>query len=157
MSTKEAYLHEVEGQLKAWNSAIDALVDEVGQAQTEGRNQFRKLVQDFSAREAEASQHLEALRGADNLVWEQHKARLIRLMITLREQFEQLKGAAQRAENQSLGWAQGLAEKDEVKSIGWAEGLANEDVVESIGWAEGAAEEDVVKSKGWIEGYDKKS
>jgi predicted nuclease with TOPRIM domain len=142
MSTKEAYLNEVEVQLKAWNTAIDGLVAKVGQAQTEARNQFHQLVQDFSANQAEAIERLEALKRADNLEWEQHKARLVQLMITLRQKFEQLKKAAESAENESIGWAQGLAEKDVVQSIGWAEGVAKEDVVESIGWAEGVAEED---------------
>ena len=157
MSIKETYLNEVEAQLKTWNTAIDGLEAKVGQAQTEARNQFRQLVQNFSASEAEAIQHLEALRRADNLGWEEHKKQLGRVMSTLQAEFDQLKVAAQNVAHESIGWAEGLAEEDEVKSIGWAEGLAKEDVVESIGWDEGVAKEDVVTSKGWAEGYDKKS
>jgi uncharacterized protein YceH (UPF0502 family) len=109
MTTKETYLREVEAQLKSWNNAIDGMVVKVGQAQTEGGSRFRQLIQDFSTIEAEALKHLESLRRADNLEWEQHKARLVQLMITLREQFEQLEEAAQRAEKEAIGWAQGLA------------------------------------------------
>jgi hypothetical protein len=156
MTTRETYLNEVEAQLKAWNAAIDGLVAKVGQTQTGTRNRFRQLVQHFSATEAEAIQHLEVLRRADNLGWAKHKKQLGLVMAMLQQEFDQLKAAAKNTAKDSIGWAQGLAEKDDVKSIGWAEGLAKEDVVESIGWAEGVAEEDVVKSAGWTEGYDKK-
>ena len=156
MTTKEAYLHEVEVQLKAWNAAIDGLVAKIGQAQTGARNRFRQQVQHFSASEAEAIQHLEALRRADNLGWAEHKKQLGQVMDALHQEFDQLQVAARNTAKDSIGWAQGLAEKDDVNSIGWAEGLAKEDVVESIGWAEGVAHEDVVKSKGWTEGYAKK-
>lgn len=157
MSTRETYLHDVEVQLKAWNKAIDGLVAKIGQAQTEGRNRFRQLVQNFSDSEAEAIEHLDALRRADNLGWAKHTRQLDQMMDGLQQKFDQLKVAAQNTAIDSIGWAQGLAKKDDVKSIGWAEGLANEDVPESIGWAEGLAIEDVVKSRGWTEGYAKKS
>jgi hypothetical protein len=156
MSTREAYLKEVEVQLKAWNVAIDGLVAKIGQAQTGTRNRFRQLVQHFSTTEAEAIQHLEALRRADNLGWAKHKKQLGLVMAMLQQEFDQLKVAAKNTAKDSIGWAQGLAKQDEVQSIGWAEGLAKEDVVESIGWAEGVAKEDVVNSQGWTEGYEKK-
>jgi hypothetical protein len=156
MSTREVYLNEVEVKLKAWNTAIDGLVAKVGRAQTGTRNRFRQLVQHFSTTEAEAIQHLEALRRADNLGWTKHKKQLGQVMDRLQQEFEQLKAAAQNTAKDSIGWAQGMAKKDEIDSIGWAEGMAKEDVVESIGWAEGVAKEGVVNSQGWAEGYGKK-
>lgn len=157
MTTKEAYLREVEHQLKVWNTEIDGLVANVGQAGMSARSQLRHMFQRFSADRDTVRQQLETFQQTDNLDWEQRKDGLIQQMVTLREEFEQFKRAAQAAGHESIGWAQGLAEKDDVTSAGWAEGLAKGVEVESIGWAEGTAEEDLVTSKGWAEGYEKPS
>ena len=156
MTTKEAYLQEVEDQLKALNTETDRLIANVGQVGLNARSHLRHMVQEFSADQATIRKQLETFRQGSDQDWEQRKDGLIELMVNLREDFEQFKKAAQVAGQESIGWAQGLEEKDDVSSIGWAEGLAEEDIVESIGWAEGAAEEDLITSRGWAEGYDQK-
>ena len=156
MSTKKAYLDEVQTQLKAWSAEIDGYVAKIGQAQSRAKNKFRELVQAFSTEQETAAQQLEVLQQAGDQDWEKRKAGLEQSLTTLRQTFGQLKNAAQVAENESIGWAEGQAKEDVVESIGWAEGQAEEDVVDSIGWAEGMAKEDIIKSKGWAEGYEKK-
>ena len=129
MSAKEAYLNEVETRLQTWNATIDDLIAQVSQAQTEAKNRFRQLIQTFSDSETEVTQHLEVLRQADNLEWQEHKRQLGQVMNTLQQEIDQLKVIAQNAANGSIGWAEGLAEKAEVKSIGWTERIAKERIV----------------------------
>ena len=156
MTTREAYLHEVEDQLKALNAEADRLIANVGQIGLNARSQLRHMVEEFSTDLETIRKQLETFRQGSEQDWEQRKDGLIAQMVNLREDFEQFKRAAQVAGQESIGWAQGLAEKDDVSSIGWAEGLAEEDIVESIGWAEGTAGEDLITSRGWAEGYDQK-
>jgi hypothetical protein len=156
MITKQAYLEKVEAQLRIWNAEIEKLKANASNVQAEAKVKYQQQLEAFIVNE-QAAQHLaQQLKQAGNETWQKIKADTDSTMQSLKQEFDLVRKAAQRAGVEPVGWAEGLADEDVPESIGWAEGVADEDVVESIGWGEGMAKEDVVKSKGWAEGYEQK-
>ncbi|OPY78557.1 MAG: hypothetical protein A4E64_00830 [Syntrophorhabdus sp. PtaU1.Bin058] len=70
MNKREMYIEKLTGQLKEWNSQIDALIAKKEKVKADTRNEYAKQIETLNQKKETAAQRLEELKNKGEGAWE---------------------------------------------------------------------------------------